>query len=183
MGNQHWKVEKQPAWLVAAIRKTIAVLPGGYAEAAEILDVTTGALFNRLRDGGDQVFPMGWAMVLQQASGKKHIAEAFSRQSNSVNVPLVEIEDVENADINERLMESIEWIGKHSAYLRQATADGVIDQAEREQIEENSYQVMAKWQAHLTLLFRVFCAPEKDDASGLQPLASRRVDHSGDTNA
>ncbi|MGI1228850.1 DNA-binding protein, partial [Raoultella ornithinolytica] len=35
---------------------------------------------------------------------------------------------------------------------------------EREQIEENSYQVMAKWQEHLTLLFRVFCQPEKSDA-------------------
>ena len=69
-----------------------------------------------------------------------------------------------NADINQRLMESIEWIGKHSQYLRKATADGVIDQAEREQIEENSYQVMAKWQEHLTLLFRVFCQPEKSDA-------------------
>ncbi|ENC2677923.1 DNA-binding protein, partial [Escherichia coli] len=32
------------------------------------------------------------------------------------------------------------------------------------QIEENSYQVMAKWQEHLTLLFRVFCAPEKSNA-------------------
>ncbi|MDO7775563.1 DNA-binding protein, partial [Escherichia coli] len=30
MGNQpEWKVEKQPAWLVAAIKKTIAELPGG----------------------------------------------------------------------------------------------------------------------------------------------------------
>lgn len=36
-----------------------------------------------------------------------------------------------------------------------ATADGVIDAAERAQIEENSYQVMTKWQEHLTLLFRV----------------------------
>ncbi|NUL39411.1 YmfL family putative regulatory protein [Kosakonia sacchari] len=183
MGNEHWKVEKQPAWLVAAIRKTIAALPGGYAEAAEILDVTTDALFNRLRDGGDQVFPMGWAMVLQQASDTKHIADAVSRQSNSVNVPLVAVDDIDNADINQRLMESIEWIGKHSTYLRKATADGVIDQAEREQIEENSYQVMAKWQEHLTLLFRVFCAPEKGDAGELQLPASRRVDQSGDTNA
>ncbi|STR57686.1 Uncharacterised protein [Klebsiella pneumoniae] len=79
-------------------------------------------------------------------------------------MPLADIEEVDNADINQRLMESIEWIGKHSQYLRKATADGVIDQAEREQIEENSYQVMAKWQEHLTLLFRVFCQPEKSDA-------------------
>ena len=165
MGNEHWKVEKQPTWLVAAVRKTIAALPGGYAEAAEILDVTQDALFNRLRDGGDQIFPMGWAMVLQQASGKKYIADAVSRQSNSVNVPLVAIEEIENADINERLMETIEWISEHSQYVRIATADGVIDASERERIEENSYQVMAKWQEHLTLLYRVFCASEKVDAS------------------
>nr|DAW17487.1 MAG TPA: regulatory protein [Caudoviricetes sp.] len=144
-------------------------MPGGYAEAAEWLGITENALFNRLRLEGDQIFPMGWAMVLQQASGTKYIADAVSRQSNSVNVPMVEIEDVDNADINERLMESVEWIGKHSAYLRKATEDGVIDAAEREQIEENSYQVMAKWQEHLTLLYRVFCPPDKANAPGCSP--------------
>jgi hypothetical protein len=159
-----WKVDKQPAWLVAAIKKTITDLDGGYAEAAEWLGVTENALFNRLRADGDQIFPLGWAMVLQRAGGSNHIANAIARHSNGVFVPLADIEDVDNADINQRLMESIEWIGKHSQYLRKATADGVIDQAEREQIEENSYQVMAKWQEHLTLLFRVFCQPEKSDA-------------------
>ncbi|POW57016.1 MULTISPECIES: YmfL family putative regulatory protein [Pantoea] len=169
MGKPDWQIEKQPAWLVAAIRKTITSMPGGYAEAAEWLGITENALFNRLRLEGDQIFPMGWAMVLQQASGTKYIADAVSRQSNSVNVPMVEIEDVDNADINERLMESVEWIGKHSAYLRKATEDGVIDAAEREQIEENSYQVMAKWQEHLTLLYRVFCPPDKANAPGCSP--------------
>jgi len=169
VGKPDWQIEKQPAWLVAAIRKTITSMPGGYAEAAEWLGITENALFNRLRLEGDQIFPMGWALVLQQASGTKYIADAVSRQSNSVNVPMVEIEDVDNADINERLMESVEWIGKHSAYLRKATEDGVIDAAEREQIEENSYQVMAKWQEHLTLLYRVFCPPDKANAPGCSP--------------
>ena len=63
MGKHHWKVEKQPEWYVKAVRKTIAALPGGYAEAAEWLDVTENALFNRLRADGDQIFPLGWAMI------------------------------------------------------------------------------------------------------------------------
>ena len=58
MGKHHWKVEKQPEWYVKAVRKTIAALPGGYAEAAEWLDVTENALFNRLRADGDQIFPL-----------------------------------------------------------------------------------------------------------------------------
>lgn len=63
MGKHHWKVEKQPEWYVKAVRKTIAALPGGYAEAADWLDVTENALFNRLRADGDQIFPLGWAMI------------------------------------------------------------------------------------------------------------------------
>ncbi|MDK9634285.1 YmfL family putative regulatory protein [Enterobacter hormaechei] len=165
MGKEpEWKVEKQPAWLVAAIKKTITELPGGYSEAAEWLGVTENALFNRLRAEGDQIFPLGWAMVLQSAGGSNHIADAVARHSHGVFVPLAEVEEIDNGDIHQRLMESIEWIGKHSHYIRKATADGIIDASERAQIEENSYQVMTKWQEHLTLLFRVFCAPEKSDA-------------------
>ncbi|MBJ3391845.1 hypothetical protein JGB95_25530, partial [Salmonella enterica subsp. enterica serovar Corvallis] len=64
MGHEpEWKVEKPPRWLVAAIKKTISSLHGGYEEAAEWLDVTKDALFNRLRTGGDQIFPIGWALV------------------------------------------------------------------------------------------------------------------------
>ncbi len=171
MGKPDWQVEKQPGWLVAAIKKTIGALPGGYAEAAEWLSVTENAIFNRLRADGDQIFPLGWALVLQQASGTKYIADAVSRASNSVNVPLVDLGDVDNADINERLMESIEWIGRHSARVRAATADGVIDATERQELDETSYQVMRKWQEHVSLLYRVFCPPEIVDAQGLQPQA------------
>ncbi|TKI02111.1 YmfL family putative regulatory protein, partial [Martelella alba] len=169
MGKSEWQVEKQPAWLVAAIKRTIAALPGGYAEAAEWLGVTENAIFNRLRADGDQIFPLGWALVLQRASNAKYIADAVSRASNSVNVPLVDIESIDNADINERLMESIEWIGRHSSRVREATADGVIDIQERQELDETSYQVMCKWQEHISLLYRVFCKPEKIDAPGMQP--------------
>jgi predicted metalloprotease with PDZ domain len=80
-------------------------------------------------------------------------------------------------------METIEWISEHSKFVRKATADGVIDQAEREQIEENSYQVMAKWQEHLTLLYRVFCAPEKSNARECAAPGVVACRNSGETNA
>lgn len=99
MGNEPiWKVERQPAWLVAAIKKTITDLPGGYAEAAEWLGVTENALFNRLRVDGDQIFPLGWAMVLQRAGGSTHIADAVARHSQGVFVPLADVDDLDNAD-------------------------------------------------------------------------------------
>ncbi|MEZ2603142.1 YmfL family putative regulatory protein [Kluyvera intermedia] len=165
MGNEpQWKVERQPAWLVAAIKKSITDLQGGYAEAADWLGATENALFNRLRTDGDQIFPLGWAMVLQQAGGTHHVADAVAGHSGGVFVPLIELDDVDNADINERLLETMEWIGRHSQMIRGFIADGVIDEREKREINENSYQVMAKWQEHITLLFRVFCQPEKSDA-------------------
>ena len=96
MGKHHWKVEKQPEWYVKAVRKTIAALPGGYAEAADWLDVTENALFNRLRADGDQIFPLGWAMVLQRAAGTHYIADAVAQSAGGVFVSLPEIEEVEN---------------------------------------------------------------------------------------
>ena len=107
VGKHHWKVEKQPEWYVKAVRKTIAALPGGYAEAAEWLDVTENALFNRLRADGDQIFPLGWAMILQRAAGTHYIADAVAQSAGGVFVSLPEIEEVENADINQRLIENI----------------------------------------------------------------------------
>jgi len=165
VGNEpEWKVDKQPPWLVTAIKKTITELPGGYTEAAEWLDVTENSLFNRLRAEGDQIFPLGWAMVLQLAGASNHIANAIARHSHGVFVPIVALEQVDNGDITERLMETIEWIGRHSQRLRKIVADGVIDAEERLEIDETSYQVMVKWQEHIALLYRVFCTPEKNDA-------------------
>ncbi|MFP0124451.1 protein YmfL, partial [Escherichia sp. WS1450] len=118
MGKHHWKVEKQPEWYVKAVRKTIAKLPGGYAEAADWLDVTENALFNRLRADGDQIFPLGLAMILQRAGGTHFIADAVAQSANGVFVSLPDVEDVDNADINQRLLEVIEQIGSYSKQIR-----------------------------------------------------------------
>lgn len=126
MGKHHWKIEKQPEWYVKAVRKTIAALPGGYAEAADWLDVTENALFNRLRADGDQIFPLGWAMVLQRAGGTHFIADAVAQSANGVFVSLPDVEDVDNADINQRLLEVIEQIGSYSKQIRSAIEDGVV---------------------------------------------------------
>ncbi|MHB2068298.1 YmfL family putative regulatory protein [Escherichia coli] len=129
MGKHHWKVEKQPEWYVKAVRKTIAALPGGYAEAAEWLDVTENALFNRLRADGDQIFPLGWAMILQRAAGTHYIADAVAQSAGGVFVSLPELEEVENADINQRLLEVIEQIGSYSKQIRSAIEDGVREKS------------------------------------------------------
>jgi len=181
--DPEWKVDKQPVWLVAAIKKTITELPGGYAEAAEWLGVTENALFNRLRTDGDQIFPLGWAMVLQRAGGSNHIAHAISRASGGMFVPMPEIEELDNGDINQRLLEAFEQISRYSQQVREAIEDGIIESHERSAIDGELYSAIAKLQEHTSLVYRVFCAPEKSDARECAAPGVLACRISGETNA
>ncbi|MFC3191091.1 YmfL family putative regulatory protein [Pseudocitrobacter faecalis] len=144
MGNgPEWKVERQPAWLVTAIKKTITDLPGGYAEAAEWLGVTENALFNRLRVDGDQIFPLGWAMVLQRAGGVNHIADAVAFHTNGVFVKLPEIEQMGNEELLTKFSELLSALGRFAQYHNESTSDGVLDSEENKRMKAKGYRVQA----------------------------------------
>ncbi len=115
-------------------QKNYRSVAGGYAEAADWLDVTENALFNRLRADGDQIFPLGWAMILQRAGGTHFIADAVAQSANGVFVSLPDVEDVDNTDINQRLLEVIEQIGSYSKQIRSAIEDGVVEPHEKQQL-------------------------------------------------
>lgn len=162
-----WIMEKQPDFYIKAVRRTIADLPGGYEEAPTWLGskVTKDSLFNRLRSTfADQIFPLGWALVLQKACGKYYVTEAIARASGGVFILLPDIEEVDNADINQRLLEAVEELGIYSQKVRAAIEDGVIDRRERKEIDAELHRVIVKMQEHASLVFRVFCPPEKGDA-------------------
>lgn len=145
-------------------QKNYRGVAGGYAEAAEWLDVTENALFNRLRADGDQIFPLGWAMVLQRAAGTHYIADAVAQSAGGVFVSLPEIEAVENADINQRLLEVIEQIGSYSRQIRSAIEDGVVEPHEKTAINDELYLSISKLEEHAALVYKIFCAPEKSNA-------------------
>lgn len=174
MGNhKKWRQLMQPKWYVTAVKNMITSLSGGYEEAVDWIGrketsgddgTTTSSLMNRLRDDGDQIFPLGWALLLQQAGGSHHIADAVARASGGVFVPLTEVDEVENADINQLLLEAIEQITKYSQQVRIAIEDGVVEPHERLAINDDLYLAISKLQEHATLVYRIFCAPEKSDA-------------------
>lgn len=165
MDQRNWKVEKQPDWYIQSVKKSITDLPGGYAEASDWIGVTENALFNRLRHIGDQVFPMGWADVLQKAGGTNHVAHAVARASGGVFVPMPpDLGEIDNADINQRLLEALEQIAVYSKQVREAIEDGVIERHEREAIDDELYLVISKLQEHTTLVYRIYCEAEKVNA-------------------
>ncbi|MFZ1872674.1 MAG: YmfL family putative regulatory protein, partial [Chania sp.] len=180
MGNQsNWQAEKQPAWMVAAIKKTIASLPGGYNEAAEWLSggtpetkVTTNSLFNRLRADGDQVFPLGWVMVLQKASGKTYVTDAMSRATDGgYHVPGTDT-DADNEEISDKLVELVGRLGDLVNAYRQYIADNVITNQEWQSLNDIAYSFKVTLMQFLNLVSRVYCEPEKVTPKGCSLQAS-----------
>ncbi len=174
MGDKgSWRSRMQPEWYSTAVKKVIADLHGGYEEAVSWIGkkenpgedgTTEDSLINRLRSHGNQIFPLGWATLLQKAGGSYHVAHAVARASGGVFVPLTDVEQVDNADINQRLLEAIEQITSYSQQIRAAIEDGVIEPHERAAIDDELYLAISKLQEHSTLVYRVFCEPEKGDA-------------------
>ena len=166
MKNQdpEWQAEKQPAWLVAAIKKTITSLPGGYAEAAEWLGVTQNAIFNRLRTDGDQIFPIGWVMVLQKAAGKTYVTDAVSRETdNGYHVPGADI-DTDNEDIGIKLAELVGRLGDLVNAYRQYISDNLITRQEWHSLNDIAYGFKVTLMQFLNLVSRVYCEAEMGDA-------------------
>lgn len=154
-------IVKQPDWYIRAVKRTITSLRGGYSEASKWIGVTEHSLYNRLRPIGDQVFPIGWSEALQSAGGTHFIAHAVSKASGGVFVPMPPIpSEIENADINQRLLEAIELISLYSMQVRTAIEDGILDHHEQEAIDAELYRVISKLQEHCALVYRIFCVPE-----------------------
>lgn len=168
-----WRQLMQPDWYLDVARGIVTGLRGGYTEAVSWIgrkEIVGGtgtsetSLQNRLRGDGDQIFPLGWTVLLDQVSGTHHFADAVARVYGGVFVPHPDIEKVENADISQKLLEAVEEVGIYSRKSREAAGDGVIDLQERKEIEAKFDQAITRMQEHKVLLCRVFCPPEKGDA-------------------
>jgi hypothetical protein len=64
---------------------------------------------------------MHLAMTPNQTSSIRHIANALSPRSNTLNVPLVDIKNIDNADFNQCLMKSVDAVGKQTACIHKIT--------------------------------------------------------------
>lgn len=178
MDQKNWKVEKQTEGYIKAVKQTITALPGGYKEATEWLGVTENAIFNRLRTNGDQVFPIGWANVLQMASGTTYVADYMSRAVGCINVPLPDVEMLGNTDINQKLLESYEEVGHYSKLVQEAIEDGEIDRTEFAGLKASVNLAMVKLQQHLNLLDKNFGKKEKVNAPSCslgRPVATKSL--------
>ena len=106
-----------------------------------------------------------------------------SCQKNGVFVSLPDVEDVDNADINQRLLEVIEQIGSYSKQIRSAIEDGVVEPHEKTAINDELYLSISKLQEHAALVYKIFCISESNDARECAAPGAVACRDCGETNA
>ncbi|WP_162287026.1 YmfL family putative regulatory protein [Pantoea stewartii] len=170
---------KQPEWLIRAIQKTITELDGGYAEAAQWLGVTENSLFNRLRVDGDQIFPIGWALILQRASKAHHIADALANDSGGVFVKLPVVEQMGNEELLHKFNDLLSALGRFASFHNESTSDGILNIEERKRMRAKGYKVqslVAEIMVVTELLFGTVDARECA-APGVMAIKSTCMEH------
>ncbi|HBA3803789.1 TPA: helix-turn-helix transcriptional regulator [Escherichia coli] len=98
-------------------------------------------------------------------------------------VSLPDVEDVDNADINQRLLEVIEQIGSYSKQIRSAIEDGVVEPHEKTAINDELYLSISKLQEHAALVYKIFCISESNDARECAAPGAVACRDCGETNA
>jgi hypothetical protein len=151
---------------IAVVRKIIAALPRGYRDATEILDISENAIHNRLRYGGDQIFPMEWALILQRAAEVTYLADYISRETDSgTHVPGIDV-DADNEEIGMKLAEMVGKLGELVDAYRRYAADDVITQCEWKSLNEIAYQFKVTLMVFLGVVARVYCTSEMMGGAG-----------------
>ncbi|MDC9623889.1 YmfL family putative regulatory protein [Xenorhabdus sp. XENO-7] len=173
---KNWQIEKQPTWYSRVVKRMITKLNGGYKEAAEWLGVTENSVYNRLRDEGDQIFPIGFAEVIQSACGEPLLVEEMARRAGGVFVPSPVVE-VDREDIAAKFNELVGKMGELAQRWNEFTADGVIDKQERAELNYIGERLQILTLEYLSLSYRYFCPPEKVDAPDMRSEASARQKH------
>ncbi|MEB7891000.1 DNA-binding protein [Hafnia alvei] len=137
-----WIVEKQPEWFVDVCREMITDLDGGYAEAAKWLKTSEDGIFNRLKELKGQVMPLGFAMVLQSASGTPRLAREIAYRSGGSFVPNPKLEEIDDIELG-RLFRNIAVVmGDLANTYDEIAEDGVIDDEEKKRFLEVGMQLI-----------------------------------------
>jgi len=151
-----WLVEKQPEWYVDVCRELITDLPGGYLEAAKWLKTSEDGVFNRLKEFKGQVMPLGFAMVLQNASGNPRLAQEIAFRSGGTYVPHPKLDDMDDIELGKMFREMAVHLGNLAETYDEITADGVIDDIEKKRfIAEGNVLIgsVRAFQSHSIALF------------------------------
>ena len=141
----------------SAIVSMVGEVRGGWTVAAAHLGMTYNALRNRVYETKGQTLSYYEALAIQELSGTTLFVEAFAAASGGTFVKLPDIDKLEHRAVHEIFSDVIVELGEHMKEFTVATADGVIDSAERRSLESLGADIQRKFALMQACMFKMYC--------------------------
>jgi hypothetical protein len=119
----------------------VSAVNGGWTVAAAHLGMTENALRNRVYETKGQSLTTTDKLALQELSGTTHFAEAVAAASSGTFQRLPEIGKLEHDSVHVMFNQMYAQLGEHFKLFMAAIDDGVIDSAERTDIQEHGAEL------------------------------------------
>lgn len=124
-----------------AVIRMVSAVNGGWTVAAAHLGMTENALRNRVYETKGQSLTTTDKLALQELSGTTHFAEAVAAASSGTFQRLPEIGKLEHDSVHVMFNQMYAQLGEHFKLFMAAIDDGVIDSAERTDIQEHGAEL------------------------------------------
>lgn len=157
-----WQAEKQPEWYVDVCRQMITDLPAGYSEAAKWLGTSEDGVYNRLKEFKGQVMPLGFAMVLQKASGNPRLAQEIAFRSDGTFVPNPKLDELDDIELGKMFREMAVHLGNLAETYDEITADGRIDDEEKKRFLAEGNVLIGSVRAFQSHSIKLFHEPDDE---------------------
>lgn len=140
-----------------AVIRMVSAVNGGWTVAAAHLGMTENALRNRIYETRGQTLSTNDKLALQELSSTKYFAEAIAAASGGTFTRLPEIGKLETESVQLMFNQIHAQLGEHFKLFMAATADGVIDSAERADIQEHGAELHRNVAQLQALMFSLYC--------------------------
>lgn len=140
-----------------AVVRMVNAVNGGWTVAAAHLGMTENALRNRVYETKGQTLSTNDKLTLQELSGTTLFVEALAAASGGTFVLLPEIGKIENESVQLMFNDMYSKLGEHFRLFMMAIEDGVIDTAERNDIQSHGAELHRKVEQLQALMFSMYC--------------------------
>jgi len=138
----------------------IKAFPGGWDAIAAALGMSRNGLENRVYERKGQGVAVDTALQLQAFSGTTLFAEAVAASSGGAFVKLPADLSEGNEVLAKKFREVYVRLGGFAARFEEATADDVIDDRERADLDAIMDGLHKSLAEMMALTYRVYCAPD-----------------------
>ncbi|MFP3799461.1 YmfL family putative regulatory protein [Paraburkholderia sp. SIMBA_027] len=144
---------------------------GGADAMAYALGMSAASLQNRIYEVKGQAVSTEHALAMQALSGTTLFAETVAALSGGSFFAHPAIDEVDNDELFTKFQQLLEDFGHLGRVHREATADGVVDEHERANLERIANDMHRRIQELLALTWRIYCRDERAGAKAMRSVA------------